>query len=59
MRIPRTELIGVTVLLVTCSYRGKEFTRVGYYVNNDYGNLELLVLTFSFRCSFDFLVTAP
>ena len=28
------ELLGVTVVLVTCSYREREFVRVGYYVNN-------------------------
>ena len=26
----------MTVVLVTCSYREKEFVRVGYYVNNEY-----------------------
>ncbi|CAM9629166.1 unnamed protein product, partial [Chrysoparadoxa australica] len=31
----REDLRGVTVLLVTCSYRDREFIRVGYYVNND------------------------
>ena len=30
------ELLGVTVVLVTCSYRDSEFVRVGYYVNNEY-----------------------
>lgn len=30
------ELLGVTVVLVTCSYREREFVRVGYYVNNEY-----------------------
>jgi histone chaperone ASF1 len=40
-KIPKNEIIGVTVLLVTCSYRGKEFTRIGYYVNNDYANAEM------------------
>jgi len=34
--IPRQDILGVTVLLVTCSYREKEFVRVGYYVNNEY-----------------------
>ena len=29
-------MLGVTVVLVTCSYREKEFVRVGYYVNNEY-----------------------
>jgi histone chaperone ASF1 len=28
--------VGVTVVLVTCSYREREFVRVGYYVNNEY-----------------------
>ncbi|TKX24671.1 histone chaperone ASF1 [Elsinoe australis] len=35
-RIPNTEILGVTVILLTCSYDGREFVRVGYYVNNEY-----------------------
>lgn len=35
-RIPAGDVLGVTVVLVTCSYREKEFVRVGYYVNNEY-----------------------
>ena len=35
-RIPNSEIIGVTVVLLTCSYDGREFVRVGYYVNNMY-----------------------
>ncbi|CAB9506365.1 Histone chaperone ASF1 [Seminavis robusta] len=35
-QLPPDEIIGVTVVLVTCSYREKEFLRVGYYVNNEY-----------------------
>lgn len=35
-RIPNSEIIGVTVILLTCSYDGREFVRVGYYVNNEY-----------------------
>ncbi|CAM6087192.1 unnamed protein product [Calypogeia fissa] len=35
-KIPEEDLIGVTVLLLTCSYLGQEFLRVGYYVSNDY-----------------------
>ena len=27
----------MTVVLVTCSYKAQEFIRVGYYVNNAYG----------------------
>mmetsp|Transcript_13070 Transcript_13070/g.15773 ORF Transcript_13070/g.15773 Transcript_13070/m.15773 type:complete len:234 (-) Transcript_13070:899-1600(-) len=40
-RIPAADLVGVTVILLTCAYRGKEFIRVGYYVNNDYDDEEL------------------
>ncbi|KAG8630856.1 hypothetical protein KVT40_002475 [Elsinoe batatas] len=35
-RIPNTEILGVTVILLTCSYDSREFVRVGYYVNNEY-----------------------
>lgn len=35
-QIPEEDILGVTVVLVTCSYREKEFVRVGYYVNNEY-----------------------
>ncbi|WEW55195.1 Histone chaperone asf1 [Emydomyces testavorans] len=39
-RIPTSEILGVTVILLTCSYDGREFVRVGYYVNNEYDNEE-------------------
>jgi histone chaperone ASF1 len=35
-QIPEENILGVTVVLVTCSYREREFVRVGYYVNNEY-----------------------
>lgn len=35
-RIPQDDLVGVTVILITCCYLGNEFIRIGYYVNNDY-----------------------
>ncbi|EMD00042.1 hypothetical protein BAUCODRAFT_62691 [Baudoinia panamericana UAMH 10762] len=35
-RIPTTEILGVTVILLSCSYDEREFVRVGYYVNNEY-----------------------
>ena len=35
------DAVGVTVVLLTCSYRTKEFIRVGYYVNNEYNDPEL------------------
>ncbi|PJF17745.1 hypothetical protein PSACC_02445, partial [Paramicrosporidium saccamoebae] len=39
--IPATDITGVTVVLITCGYRGQEFVRVGYYVNNEYEEEEL------------------
>ena len=41
-RIPHTEILGVTVILLTCSYDDREFVRVGYYVNNEYDSDELI-----------------
>lgn len=41
-RIPLDELLGVTVVLLTCAYDGREFVRVGYYVNNEYDSEELV-----------------
>ncbi|MED6118914.1 Histone chaperone asf1b [Stylosanthes scabra] len=40
-KIREEDIIGVTVLLLTCSYLGQEFIRVGYYVNNDYDEEQL------------------
>jgi histone chaperone ASF1 len=37
-KIPKSDLVGVTVLLVTCSYKDKEFVRIGYYLHNDYSD---------------------
>lgn len=34
--IPENDVLGVTVVLITCSFRNQEFVRVGYYVNNEY-----------------------
>ena len=33
-RIPKKELLGVTIVLLTCSYKDQEFIRIGYYVSN-------------------------
>ncbi|KAL3830836.1 hypothetical protein ACJIZ3_019638 [Penstemon smallii] len=41
LRIRDEDIIGVTVLLLTCSYQGQEFVRIGYYVNNDYEDEQL------------------
>ena len=35
-KIPEGSLLGVTVVMLTCSYKEAEFIRVGYYVNNEY-----------------------
>lgn len=37
-KIPKEDAVGVTVLLLTCSYRNNEFIRIGYYVNNEYSD---------------------
>ncbi|KAH6605990.1 hypothetical protein Trco_005143 [Trichoderma cornu-damae] len=40
-RIPDADILGVTVILLTCAYDRREFVRVGYYVNNEYDSEEL------------------
>lgn len=40
-KIQESEVVGVTGVLVTCSYNAEEFFRVGYYVNNYYEEPEL------------------
>jgi len=35
-KIPTGDLLGVTVILLQCAYRGNEFVRIGFYVSNDY-----------------------
>merc|ERR1712003_586329 len=39
--IPAQEVVGVTVVLITCSYRDQEFVRIGYYINNEYVTEEM------------------
>ncbi|KAI8069570.1 histone chaperone [Gongronella butleri] len=34
--LPQHDLLEVTVVLLSCLYRDKEFVRIGYYVNNEY-----------------------
>lgn len=41
-KIPDTEIIGVTVVLLSCAYDDREFVRVGYYVNNEYTDEALM-----------------
>ena len=40
-KIPSEDVVGVTVVLLTCSYKSHEFVRVGYYVNNEYTDPEM------------------
>lgn len=40
-RIPAQDLLGVTVILLSCFFRDKEFIRIGYYVSNEYDSVEL------------------
>ncbi|XP_015791339.1 histone chaperone ASF1A [Tetranychus urticae] len=40
-KIPVQDAVGVTVILLSCSYRNKEFIRIGYYINNEYTEEEL------------------
>lgn len=42
LKIPKEELIGITAIILTCSYRDQEFFRIGYYVNNLYNDPELM-----------------
>ncbi|MCQ2820071.1 MAG: ASF1 family histone chaperone [archaeon] len=40
-KIPQGDLLGVTAILLCCSYNNQEFFRVGYYINNSYDNEEM------------------
>mmetsp|Transcript_13312 Transcript_13312/g.20883 ORF Transcript_13312/g.20883 Transcript_13312/m.20883 type:complete len:189 (-) Transcript_13312:258-824(-) len=37
-KIPSSDLIGVTVIMLQALYQGKEFVRIGYYVKTDYAD---------------------
>uniref|UniRef100_A0A670HP05 Anti-silencing function 1B histone chaperone n=1 Tax=Podarcis muralis TaxID=64176 RepID=A0A670HP05_PODMU len=39
--IPESDAVGLTVILITCTYLGQEFIRIGYCVNNEYMDPEL------------------
>jgi len=40
-KIPQSEILGVTAIILSVSYRNQEFFRVGYYVYNFYEDPEL------------------
>ncbi|CAK9297780.1 unnamed protein product [Gordionus sp. m RMFG-2023] len=40
-KIPVADCVGITVLLLTCSYKEREFVRIGYYVNVEYADPEI------------------
>ena len=39
--IPESEVLGVTAVILCCSYNNQEFFRCGYYLNNIYDNEEM------------------
>lgn len=40
-KIPKEDILGVTVLILSASYNDQEFVRIGYYVNTEYDNPEM------------------
>ena len=40
-KIPEDDVIGVTAVLITASYRDHEFVHVGYFVTNEYEDPEM------------------
>ena len=40
-KIPESEILGVTAIILCCSYNNQEFFRCGYYLNNLYDNEEM------------------
>ena len=40
-QIPESEVLGVTAVILCCSYNNQEFFRCGYYLNNVYDNEEM------------------
>ena len=40
-KIPESEVLGVTAIILCCSYNNQEFFRCGYYLNNIYDNEEM------------------
>lgn len=37
-KIPEDDLLGATVVMLNCAYKGKEFIRVGYWISNTYAD---------------------
>lgn len=40
-KIPLADALGVTVVLLSCSYKDQEFVKIGYFINNEYTDPEL------------------
>ena len=40
-KIPESEILGVTAVILCCSYNNQEFFRCGFYLNNLYDNEEM------------------
>eukprot|EP00842_Homolaphlyctis_polyrhiza_P005910 jgi/Hompol1/631/HPOL_001265-RA len=43
-KIPRSDALGVTVIILSVLYLDQEFVRVGYFVNNEFSDPELSAL---------------
>ena len=56
-KIPRHDLLGVTVVMVTCFYRNQEFIRIGYYVNNELCDENVSAASNIPRCRRQMMVT--
>jgi histone chaperone ASF1 len=41
VKIPEEDVLGVSALILTGSYKDQEFVRVGYYQNTEYDNEEM------------------
>lgn len=40
-KVPKDDLVGSNVMVLSAEYKDQEFVRVGYYVNNKYADEEL------------------
>lgn len=41
-KLPQSDILGLTVILLTAAYRDQEFIKIGYYVRTEYETQELI-----------------
>eukprot|EP01100_Stratorugosa_tubuloviscum_P006107 TRINITY_DN2650_c0_g3_i1.p1 TRINITY_DN2650_c0_g3~~TRINITY_DN2650_c0_g3_i1.p1 ORF type:complete len:155 (-),score=71.13 TRINITY_DN2650_c0_g3_i1:106-570(-) len=41
-KIPTQDLIGVSVLMISCAYKNQDFVHIGFFVRNEYDNQEMM-----------------